>query len=69
MNLFFRQIQEIEEDSQRRVSMLQDRLDSTINRYEEQLHMLRRQKGRLEDDLRHERQRAELSGKCLFTEI
>ncbi|XP_060568245.1 centrosomal protein of 63 kDa-like isoform X7 [Ruditapes philippinarum] len=50
-----RRIHEIEEDSDRRVSMLQDRLDSTINRYEEQLQLLRRQKTRLEDDLENER--------------
>lgn len=50
-----RRIHEIEEDSDRRVSMLQDRLDSTINRYEEQLQLLRRQKARLEDDLDRER--------------
>ena len=57
-----RHIDEVQEDSQRRVSMLQDRLDSTINRYEEQLQLLRRQKGRLEDDLQQERLRAGLSG-------
>ena len=50
-----RRLQEIEEDADRRVCMLQDRLDSTINRYEEQLKLLRKQKGRLEDDLHQER--------------
>ncbi|KAH3807970.1 centrosomal protein of 63 kDa-like isoform X2 [Dreissena polymorpha] len=50
-----RRLQDIEEDADRRVNMLQDRLDSTINRYEEQLQLLRRQKARLEDDLDQER--------------
>ncbi|WAR12567.1 DEUP1-like protein [Mya arenaria] len=50
-----RHLQDLEEDADRRVSMLQDRLDSTINRYEEQLTLLRRQKARVEDDLDRER--------------
>ena len=63
-----RRVHDIEEDSDRRTSMLQDRLDSTINRYEEQLQLLRRQKARVEDDLDRER-RAGCKCSLLFSYV
>lgn len=52
---FFRRLQRAGEESQRKFHALQERLDSTVQRYEEEISYLRSQKARLEEQLDMER--------------
>ena len=45
----------MEEESQRKFHALEERLDSTVQRYEEEISYLRSQKARLEEQLDMER--------------
>lgn len=53
--LSFRRLQRAGEESQRKFHALQERLDSTVQRYEEEISYLRSQKARLEEQLDMER--------------
>lgn len=55
MILSFRRLQRAGEESQRKFHALQERLDSTVQRYEEEISYLRSQKARLEEQLDMER--------------
>ena len=51
----YRRLQRVEEESQRKFHALEERLDSTVQRYEEEISYLRSQKARLEEQLDMER--------------
>ena len=45
----YRRLRKLEHDSDRKVRAMQERLNSTVQRYEEEVSYLRQQKARLEE--------------------